>query len=321
MDGWRLLIDVERCEDCNNCLLACKDEHVGNEWPGYAAAQPRHGQRWMDVERTERGDFPLIDVAYLPRTCMQCDEAPCVAAGAGAVRKREDGIVLIDPVSARGRHDIVASCPYGAIWWNEDAGLPQKCTFCAHLLDRGWAQPRCVQACPTGALAVVYTNDTTMAAKAEQDRLGVLHPDYGTAPRVYYRNLHRWNSFRVSGTVTIDRDGVVDCAAGAVVTLRARLAAAAATPRAGAVAANRGIAGDPPGAVSAGAAFPAGPAAAAAAQTVTDPFGDFVFDGLPAQPAAYVLKIELDGYDTAEVDIQPARSCTVGPIHLTCRPD
>ena len=35
-----LVIDVAQCENCNNCFLACKDEHVGNDWPGYAAPQP-----------------------------------------------------------------------------------------------------------------------------------------------------------------------------------------------------------------------------------------------------------------------------------------
>ncbi|WP_211289551.1 hypothetical protein [Sporomusa silvacetica] len=34
MKKWHLIIDVEKCEDCNNCHMACKDEHVGNEWPG-----------------------------------------------------------------------------------------------------------------------------------------------------------------------------------------------------------------------------------------------------------------------------------------------
>ena len=55
MKNWRMIVDIASCEDCNNCTLACKDEHVENEWPGYAIAQPRHGQRWIDVARKERG--------------------------------------------------------------------------------------------------------------------------------------------------------------------------------------------------------------------------------------------------------------------------
>ena len=40
MKKWHLMIDVEKCEDCNNCFLACKDEHVENDWTGYSVAQP-----------------------------------------------------------------------------------------------------------------------------------------------------------------------------------------------------------------------------------------------------------------------------------------
>ena len=98
MKNWQLIIDVEKCEDCNNCFLACKDEHVDNDWPGYSLPQPLHGHRWMNIMRKERGQFPMIDVAYLPIPCMHCDRAPCIeAAKGGAVYKRDDGIVIIDP--------------------------------------------------------------------------------------------------------------------------------------------------------------------------------------------------------------------------------
>src|SRR5665648_646030 len=159
MARWHLVIDVDLCEDCNNCFLACKDEHVDNAWPGYAAPQPRHGQRWIDILRKERGRYPLVDAVYLPVPCMHCDDAPCVAAGEGAVRKCEDGIVLIDPVRTKGMRDLPASCPYGVIWWDEERELPQKCTLCAHLLDQGWHDTRCTQVCPTGALRLVDASD------------------------------------------------------------------------------------------------------------------------------------------------------------------
>ena len=122
---------------------------------------------------------------------MHCDNAPCVAqAEAGAVYKRDDGLVLIDSEKAAGRENIVQTCPYGAIWWNAEKEVPQKCTLCAHLLDKGWQQTRCTQACPTGALRVVWAPDNEMAALATVENLEVLHPEYGTQPRVYYKNLY-----------------------------------------------------------------------------------------------------------------------------------
>ena len=41
MSKWNLIVDVGRCENCNNCVIADRDEHVGNDFPGYAAPAAR----------------------------------------------------------------------------------------------------------------------------------------------------------------------------------------------------------------------------------------------------------------------------------------
>ena len=61
-----MVIDVALCHDCNNCFMACKDEHIGNQWLPYTDEQPRHGHKWINILSTERGQFPSIDVGYLP---------------------------------------------------------------------------------------------------------------------------------------------------------------------------------------------------------------------------------------------------------------
>jgi Fe-S-cluster-containing dehydrogenase component len=92
------------------------------------------GHFWMRIGETERGQYPMVKVAYTAIPCQHCDNPPCVGAGQnGAVYRREDGIVIIDPQKAKGQKDIVASCPYRVIYWNEELSLPQKCTLCAHL--------------------------------------------------------------------------------------------------------------------------------------------------------------------------------------------
>jgi Fe-S-cluster-containing dehydrogenase component len=159
MGKWNLIIDVARCEECNNCFLACKDEHIDNDFLPYSVAQPKHGHRWIDIVTKERGQFPRIDVANLPVLCNQCDDAACMKKAGGAIYKMDNAIVIIDPEKARGKKDLVGSCPYGAIWWNEERNVAQKCTFCAHLLAEGWKEPRCVQACPTGAMRFVKAED------------------------------------------------------------------------------------------------------------------------------------------------------------------
>jgi Fe-S-cluster-containing dehydrogenase component len=200
MKKWNLVIDLVLCHDCNDCFLADKDEFVGNDFPPYSAGQPWHGHRWMNIERGERGQYPIVQTSYLPKPCQHCDEAPCLTAD-GAVYKRDDGLVIIDPVKAKGRNDIVASCPYDVIYWNDEAQLPQKCTGCAHLIDQGWTDTRCSQVCPTDAIKLVLADDAEMAKMAASKGLEAFRADLGTRPRVYYKNLHRWTKAFVAANV------------------------------------------------------------------------------------------------------------------------
>ena len=174
MKKWNLVIDVAECTNCNLCTLAAMDEYVGNEWPGYSAPMPKHGHKWINILQKERGQLPMIDIAYVPTMCNHCDDAPCMKADkTGAIKKRRDGIVLIDPVKAKGHKELVDACPYGHIWWNEDLQLPQAWTFDAHLIDQGWTKTRGDQSCPTGAMRALKVEDSEMAQLArEQESRG-----------------------------------------------------------------------------------------------------------------------------------------------------
>jgi Fe-S-cluster-containing dehydrogenase component len=197
-----LIVDIAKCIGCNNCVLSAKDEHIDNDLPGYAAPQPAHGHEWISLERHTRGSGSMVDVSYVPRMCNHCDDAPCIkAAGDDAIYKRDDGVVIIDPVKARGRKHLVSACPYGAISWNEEAQLPQTWFFDAHLLDRGWEKPRCVQACPTGALESVHVTDEELRALVAEQGLEGIRAELDTKPRVLYRNLERVRSCFLGGNV------------------------------------------------------------------------------------------------------------------------
>ena len=192
-----MLIDVGLCHDCNNCFLACKDEHCENTWIDQPK-QPKHGHRWMNILRKERGQFPIIDLVFLPMPCMQCDDAPCVAVGAGAVRQRSDGIVSINYEKAVGNTKLQEFCPYSAIYYNEELNVPQKCDFCAHLLDGGEKEPRCVSVCPTGALAFKEVDESGYAALLDDGwRI------YGQAKSasVLYKNLDKFEKFFLAGSL------------------------------------------------------------------------------------------------------------------------
>jgi Fe-S-cluster-containing dehydrogenase component len=181
------VIDVGICNGCYNCQIACKDEHVGNDWTPYAKPEPETGQFWLRLNEEVRGSVPRVRVAYRPVLCMHCDNAPCITSCPveGAIYKRDDGLVVIDPVKCDGCRNCVDACPYDVIFFNDGLNIAQKCTGCAHLIDGGWEAPRCADACPTQAIK--FGEEAELAGLIEKAE--VIGPELGCQPRVYYLNL------------------------------------------------------------------------------------------------------------------------------------
>jgi Fe-S-cluster-containing dehydrogenase component len=192
MTKYGMVIDTTKCNGCYNCFLVCKDEYCGNDYPPYSLSQPMTGHFWMRMIEKERGQYPKVKVAYTAIPCMHCENAPCVKASQnGAVYRRPDGIFMVDPAKAVGQKEILNYCPYRVIYWNEEKNIPQKCTLCAHLLDAGWKEPRCVEACPTGALVFGDMDDpnSEVSKLIASGKTEVLHPEYGLQEKVRYIGL------------------------------------------------------------------------------------------------------------------------------------
>ncbi|MBC7803693.1 MAG: oxidoreductase [Candidatus Parcubacteria bacterium] len=274
---WNLIFDVDKCTGCQNCTLAVQDEYIGNSFPGYAAEMPRHGKRWVEIERRDRGSHPIVDVAYAFHACQHCDDAPCVAAAKdGAAYKRPDGIVVIDPVKSKGQKQIAAACPYGAVSWNEALSIPQHWNFDAHLIDRGWTAPRPAQACPTGALRALKVSDDEMVRIAREEGLEPLRPELNLRPRVHYRNLKRVRSEMLGGALVGEIAGRDECVAGANVRLYRD--------------------------------------EALLQETRSDVFGEFRFDGLSA--GGFRLEVDMPVFQKKIIEHRLETSANLGDIRL-----
>jgi Fe-S-cluster-containing dehydrogenase component len=265
---WNMIVDVSRCDNCRNCFLATKDEHIGNEFPGYAAPQPERGHNWVDIQRKERGHYPVVEANFMPVMCNHCDDAPCMkAAKGGAISKRADGIVIIDPKKSKGQKAIVDACPYGAVYWNEEEQIPQAWIFDAHLLDQGWKKPRIEESCPTDVFRSIKVEDQEMQQIKEQEDLEVLQPERESRPRVYYKNLHLMNKCFVSGSVVVNVEGTEECAGDTEVILKKN--------------------------------------GSEVARVTTDIFGEFKIDKLEKKSGQYELEVssDLSGSTSVEFDL------------------
>jgi Fe-S-cluster-containing dehydrogenase component len=141
-----MVIDLEKCTRCDDCVKACSDTHSGN--PRFV----REGKvfdRWM--------------VAH---ACMHCMDPVClIGCPTGAIhRMTETGIVAINQDTCIGCRYCANACPYENIQMvdiRDHKGRPildpnnqtpiQKATSCDLCVDQ-LGGPACVRACPHDAL-------------------------------------------------------------------------------------------------------------------------------------------------------------------------
>ncbi|MEM7710465.1 MAG: 4Fe-4S dicluster domain-containing protein, partial [Pseudomonadota bacterium] len=139
----------------------------------------------------ETGPEKLPQTVHFPKSCLHCDDAPCVTVcPTGASYKRaEDGIVLVNEDACMGCGLCAWACPYGAREVDEAAGIMKKCTLCVDRIyneelpeiDR---EPACVRTCPAGARHFGDLADPDSdVSRLVAERGGVdLMPEQGTRP-------------------------------------------------------------------------------------------------------------------------------------------
>ena len=180
-------------------MTSCK------EWNTSGAAGPLADQNaygasptgtfFNRVQTYEAGTFPLTETIHFPKSCLHCEDPPCVpVCPTGASYKRKaDGIVLVDYDKCIGCKYCAWACPYGARELDEERQVMTKCTLCVDRVhdtqlapqDR---KPACVKACPTGARLFGDVKDPdSEVSRAIRERGGYpLMPEWETQPANRY---------------------------------------------------------------------------------------------------------------------------------------
>src|ERR1043165_1487570 len=73
---WGLAVDLDRCDGCAACVVACHAENNIATVGDVQAARQR-SMHWIRVERYWEGEFPNVTLRCRPVMCQQCDSAPC----------------------------------------------------------------------------------------------------------------------------------------------------------------------------------------------------------------------------------------------------
>jgi Fe-S-cluster-containing dehydrogenase component len=223
-----MVIDLDRCNGCGACSVACAVEN--NVPPAAERANERTGISWLRVQPVSAPGESRA--AHVPLLCQQCeDETPCASVCPQNAVELDpgSGIVAQIPVRCLGCRYCMAACPYHARsfnWWDPDwpgrltetlnpevstrtRGVVEKCSFCSHRLQQARdaqaaagvdpaipAQyvPACVEACPASAIRFGNLADpaSEVSRLAEDPCSFRLLERLGTGAKVHYRSEREW---------------------------------------------------------------------------------------------------------------------------------
>lgn len=163
-----LVINLDRCVRCGNCVRACHARHQFT----------RLDRRGPIFRRRQSIASTKHEHLMIPSSCRHCRDPECmIGCPTGAIQRFPNGDVDIND-NCIGCENCARKCPYGNITMRP---LPEdqqrdnivkraiKCNLC-----RGYSYSNCVHECPRGAVLRIdplrYFDELAMVMEAEQQQ-------------------------------------------------------------------------------------------------------------------------------------------------------
>ncbi|MBI5523658.1 MAG: 4Fe-4S dicluster domain-containing protein [Desulfarculus sp.] len=170
-----VLADPSRCVGCQRCELACTEFNDGRAQPSLARVKIERAMNFGPEGPTGGAAMQGTwgNGLVMQGVCRQCPhpvpcEMACPQEAIQADPQTGARVVLAD--NCIGCRMCQRACPWGMIVFDEQRHKASKCFLCH-------GKPKCVEACPSGALRFVPWRDITREGRASGATLPALSAD------------------------------------------------------------------------------------------------------------------------------------------------
>lgn len=146
MKKGKIIIEFEKCFACRSCEIECAFSH---------SKKNNFLEFIVNPDRNPSVKIKKIGKYITPLRCLHCDFPSCVIiCPTKALKKDENGIIVIDEEKCIGCGMCEIVCPYGIPEIDRDKKIHTKCDLCIERLKEG-NLPACVESCPNNALKFI----------------------------------------------------------------------------------------------------------------------------------------------------------------------
>ncbi len=157
--GGLVVADPVLCVGCGRCELACSEFNDGKASPSASRIKVSRNLHYGPGGTANRnaGQGNMGDGLIVQDLCKQCPHpVPCanICPENAIVLSSATRARMIDPDKCTGCKVCLQACPWDMISFDPESNKANKCHLCG-------GRPKCVEACPAGALLYVMWEDLT----------------------------------------------------------------------------------------------------------------------------------------------------------------